>query len=337
MYDIVPDMIYYAGRIWSDKPFDGYLGIEDGIVREIGTGPPPEPASYTGHISAAVVDGHTHIGDAGLELDRRYTLEELVAPPDGLKHRYLSSAPRERIVSDMRDYSSILCGPVTEFIDFREGGIEGVRMIREATDRAVVLGRPVSRTFDANEVSEILAEADGIGIPSVSDLPISYIDAVADMTHRSGRSFAIHVSERVREDIDTVLSLEPDFVVHMCEATDKDMRACADAGVPVVVCATSNLYFGKVPPIARMVDSGLEMAIGTDNAMLCPPDILAEARVFASVASGQGCPPSITERALFLGGSKCLITRKIIGLHEGEAVKPAVVGFDDLGLRTCSP
>lgn len=321
-------MDYYAGRIWADDPFDGYIGIEGGFLKEMGSGEPPEPPKSRGHVAASVIDGHTHIGDAGLHLDRKYSLEELVAPPNGLKHRYLESSPEDVIVEDMRAYANALCGTVTSFIDFREGGIAGVSMIRRATDRAVVLGRPVSKQFDGNELSDLLDVADGVGISSLSDLPISYIEAVADETHRRGKMFAIHASERIREDIDSVLSLEPDFIVHMCEATDDDLRKCADADVPVVVCASSNLYFGKVPQIGRMDRIGVTMSIGTDNAMLCPPNILQEMSVFSDIAVQQGCTTEVAPRALFTGGCKCLITRSRIGFNVGAPVVPNVFDFD---------
>ena len=266
-------MEYYAGRIWFDDPFDGYIGVEDGVLKEVGSGTPPEEPVRTGHVAVSVIDGHTHIGDAGLVLDRKYSLEELVAPPNGLKHRYLSSCSDERIVDDMRTYAASLCGDVTEFIDFREGGVKGASLIRRATDRAVVLGRPISREFDVNEVDELLDIADGIGIPSISDMPLSYIEALADATHRRGKILGIHVSERIREDIDTVLSLEPDLLVHMCEATAMDVTKCAEAEVPVAVCPGSNAYFGKEPPVVLLDECGADMMLGTDNAMLRPPDM----------------------------------------------------------------
>lgn len=321
-------MDYYHGMIWTDDPFEGYIGISDGVIREVGHGDSPEAPVRTGHIAASVIDGHTHIGDAGLRLDRRYSLEELVAPPNGLKHRYLGSRSDDLIVGDMADYARRLCEQVTGFIDFREGGVRGVSLIRRATDRAIVLGRPVSAEFDPNEVDDLLEVSDGIGIPSISDMPRDYIEALSDAAHRNGKMFAIHVSERIREDIGTVLSLEPDFVVHMCEASDGDMVRCADADVPVVVCPTSNLYFGKVPPISRMVSAGMELSIGTDNAMLCPPDMMSEVRVFSLIATRQGCDAGIVPRALFLGGSKCLITRRRIGFKVGERTVPRVFDHD---------
>ena len=63
------------------------------------------------------------------------------------------------------------------------------------------------------------------------------------------------------------MSLEPAFVVHMVEATDADILACADAGIPIVICPRSNRFFGKTARAARMLELGAEVALGTDNAM----------------------------------------------------------------------
>lgn len=322
----------YSGRVWDgSRFFEGHVVVDGGRVTEVGDGIPGD-SIRVGCILPGLTDGHTHLGDAGLHLDRRYGLEELVAPPDGLKHRYLRDTPAERIESDMAGYVGILVSSgVSRFLDFREGGIEGVRMLRRASDRAVIFGRPLSGTFDPCEVDALLDEADGIGISSISDVPDSYVSALADATHRRGRHLAIHVSERIREDMEKVISLDPDLVIHMCEATDEDMRALADAGIPVVVCPTSNLYFGKVPPLRRMIDAGLSVSIGTDNAMLCGPDIFAEARLFRQLADEQGCPSSSAVESLLANGNKLLL-RRALGVSRG-AEMPILTGEDPLSGR----
>ena len=327
----------YAGRIWCDDPFYGHICIEDGVIVSIAPGEPPADlhAVRVGDILPPLTDAHTHVADAGLHLEGRYTLEELVAPPDGLKHRYLRSASPETLVSDMAEYCGRMRGNgIERFMDFREGGIEGVRMLRSASDSAVILGRPVSREFDPNEIDLLLKEADGIGISSISDMPISYIEAVADSVHRAGKALAIHVSERVREDIDTVLSLSPDFIVHMCEATDGDMRRCADAGVPVAVCARSNMYFGKVPPLARFEKAGVETMAGTDNAMIASPSMFDEAEELFSLASLQGCGPQFVQNTL-VRACKLLNEKKQLGWDVGDAVR-MVVGPGGR-LSVCAP
>ena len=277
----------------------GYLIAEEGRVVEIGYGDCPVRPDRHGVVLTDIVNGHTHCADYGLRVPEGLTLEELVAPPDGLKHRYLRDAGDEELSRNMSRFAAdSRSSGSSAFLDFREGGLHGCRLLREAAPDAVILGRPVSPEFDPNEVGDILDVADGIGISSVSDMDHGYIEAVADMVRERRKVFAIHVSERVREDIDFVLSLDPAFVVHMCEATDSDFSKCAEAEVPVVVCPTSNLYFGKVPPIARAASMGVDLAIGTDNGMLRSPDLVDEARLFVKLAEAQGTDPECVWRAL---------------------------------------
>lgn len=312
-------MDYISGDIWtSDGILTGYVAIEGGLIIEIGEGVCPAPPVCSGLIMPAPVNAHTHIGDAGLCLSRKYSLEELVAPPDGVKHRYLSETPRKDLVSSMRAFSdSLLAGGFSNFIDFREGGVKGCRMLREASEKAVILGRPVSETFDGNETGDILRIADGIGVSGMRDISYRYLESLAEAAHRAGRIFAVHVSECRRDDIDAVLALEPDFIVHMCSSEKEDLRKCADAGVPVVVCARSNLYFGLVPPIKDMLDAGVRVAVGTDNAMICSADSGAELDAFADVLMSQGGERPDAVRCLAEGGKKILNDSANIGLKAG--------------------
>lgn len=266
----------------------GHVVVEDGIVTSVHEGE-AEDADFRAVMVRGVVNGHTHCADHGLRIPPGMSLEELVAPPDGLKHRYLSGSSEDVLRASMSSFSEDSASHGTEyFVDFREGGLNGCRMLRESSSDALVLGRPISSEFDPEEVSAILDIADGIGIPSISDMPFDYIEAVADEVRSRRRIFAIHVSERVREDIDRVLSLDPAFVVHMCEATDDDLLKCAEAEVPIVVCPRSNAYFGKVPPVARMQSCGADICLGTDNGMLASPDMAMEASCLLSLLESQG-------------------------------------------------
>jgi cytosine/adenosine deaminase-related metal-dependent hydrolase len=141
-------------------------------------------------------------------------------------------------------------------------------------------------------MDDILSVADGIALPSVTDMERSYVEKCADAAHKAGKPFAIHASERIREDMEFILSLEPAFVVHMVAATDRDLRMTADAGVPVVVCPRSNAYFGIAAPVVRMLDAGITVALGTDNAMLCTPDLRPEALMVSRMLSDAGRDPS---------------------------------------------
>ena len=299
----------FSGRIWNGRSFeDGHLVVDDGVLKDIVLGEKDDAADFKGCIMPGITDTHTHVADSGLRLDRRYGLEELVAPPNGLKHRYLKETDPGVIAKDMKDYISRLYrSGVSRIIDFREGGIEGVRMLRSVSDAAVIMGRPISKEYDVNEVDRILEYADGIGIPSITDMDHGYIESVVDHVHRKNKLLALHVSERIREDIDYVMSLEPDLIVHMVQATDHDLKVCADHDVPISVCPSSNLYFGMVPPVSRMLDAGIELSLGTDNGMLFPSaDIFDEVRTLSSILDAQGKDPALAYKVVFACGHKVL-------------------------------
>ncbi|TLZ77548.1 MAG: hypothetical protein E6K08_03445, partial [Methanobacteriota archaeon] len=141
---------------------------------------------------------------------------------------------------------------------------------------------------------------DGIAVSSFIDWPPDEIEKLAADVRRETKIFAIHCSERVREDIDKVLQLQPDFLVHMVHATDGDLVRCADARVPIVVCPRSNAFFGMTPDIPRMLRAGVELWLGTDNAMINVPSILREMEFAYRVARMKGEVPAreIVEMAL---------------------------------------
>ena len=105
--------------------------------------------------------------------------------------------------------------------------------------------------------------------------------------HETARSlFAIHAGEKDRNDIEKALSLEPDLLIHLTNATKKDLEDVADAEVPVVVCPRSNLITGAgMAPIADMLEAGITVAAGTDNVMLNSVNMFAEMEFMSKVFS----------------------------------------------------
>jgi len=151
-------------------------------------------------------------------------------------------------------------------------------------------------------------------LPSISDMDRGYIDSVADHVHKRGKMLALHVSERVREDIGKVISLEPTFVVHMTKATKSDIRSCAGSGIPVVVCPRSNAFFGSVPPTKEMIDAGIKIALGTDNAMLCSPDMRAEMNCLLGILGNKYSGREELIQILLNNGREILYHGRGIGL-----------------------
>jgi cytosine/adenosine deaminase-related metal-dependent hydrolase len=241
-----------------------------------------EEAEVNGLILPKTVNCHTHLGDAFMERPAKCSVEELVAPPNGLKHRMLRKISQEQQISSMREAISCMTATGTShFIDFRECGLEGVRRLLIASlgsgAMPIILGRPESQ--DVDEISALLSVADGIGISAISDMDYDFLRQISEHARASNKIFAMHASEVKNEDIDKILALKPDFLVHMIESSVSDLEACGSAGVPIVICPTSNSFFGLKPPIREMLDAGVKTCLGSDNAMLAKPSIIGEVQI----------------------------------------------------------
>ncbi|WP_224449251.1 amidohydrolase family protein [Haloprofundus salilacus] len=256
------------------EPIEGRVVVEDGTIRTV------EEASTdsTSIIVPAFVNAHTHIGDSiAKEAGRGLSLDELVAPPDGLKHRLLRAASQsEKITAMRRSLQYMQSSGTAVCIEFREGGREGVDAIRAAAAgvdlRPVILGR---ETADAMEIS------DGFGASGARD---GEFGSVRTATREAGKLFGIHAGERDPDDINPALDLEPDFVVHMVHPEPLHLERIADREVPIVVCPRSNLVTNVgVPPIRELVDR-TTVALGTDNVMLNSPSMFREMEFAAKLA-----------------------------------------------------
>ncbi|MDD1675242.1 MAG: amidohydrolase family protein, partial [Methanomicrobiales archaeon] len=226
-------------------------------------------------------NAHTHVGDT-VALDTLVTgsLEELVTPPDGLKHRILASSPRDTLRQAMRAaLTTMIRSGTGGSADFREGGPAGVTLLREAADGLswvpVIFGR---------EGGEMIAE--GLGISSVRD--IAGTESLVEEARKKGKRIAFHAGERDSEDVEEALALQPDLLVHMTHATDSQLRRCADERIPIAVCPRSNWTLGMTgsssrPPLRRMVVRGCSILLGTDNVMFVQPDLFREMSFVSTV------------------------------------------------------
>ena len=311
-------MHYFSGTVITrDGAIEGYVCLEDGIVSEVSEGKCPIKPMAEGIIVLPMVNGHTHCADGGLSVPDGIGLNDLVGPA-GLKHRFLSETSEDILADGMKKYSELsLKNGIGTFIDFREGGVAGSKLLRETVPESFILGRPVSNEYDPNEIDDILRYADGIAISGIDDISIAYAEAVADQTHRNGKIFAIHASEGARDDIDSILALSPSFLVHMASSERPDLLRCVDEDVPIVVCPRSNKFFGLLPPLAMMEECGNITILGTDNAMLCSPDLRAEAKEYVSLLRSQrGTGEGIWDTMIF-NGRKLLNRDKMLSIYPG--------------------
>jgi len=279
---------------------EGYICINNGIITEIGE----EHTCSSNIIAPCFVNAHTHLGDSVLKdpplgkisgFRVQKDLDSLIKHPDGIKHEILRKTPYKILIESMRKslFDMIETGTYA-FADFREGGVLGVEALNKALEgleiHAMILGRPEKPELPLrvilNEVKKVFLYSNGIGISGANDLDLVILEEIATYTRDMKKFFAIHAGEKNRSDIEKALSLEPDLLIHLTTATKKDLEHVADAKIPVVVCPRSNFVTGAgMAPIAEMLEAGLKVAAGTDNAMLNSANMFAEMEFMSKVFS----------------------------------------------------
>jgi cytosine/adenosine deaminase-related metal-dependent hydrolase len=294
----------------------GYLVIEEGRITEMGAGRPSDRSGTVldarhGIVVPAFINGHTHVSDGVIKevgFGRDYW--DVIMPPDGVRHRALRETAPDDLAAGIGDaLDCMLASGTLTFADFREGGLEGVQALKRAAAdrpvRAVAMGRfrgyPPQAVADLErnagrlsdsalvEVRSVLDVAEGFSLVSANDVTDEALAQVAALVRERGRLLAVHaaeapgyrtisVSRTGRADVPRILDhLRPDFVVHLTSATEDELDTVAKARVPAVVCPRIQGVMGLgVPRFDWMLERGMLVALGTDNLMLCAPDLLRE-------------------------------------------------------------
>jgi cytosine/adenosine deaminase-related metal-dependent hydrolase len=273
------------------EPVEGRIVVDNGEIQAI-------EETETGSesiVMPAFVNAHTHIGDSiAKEAGAGLSLDELVAPPDGLKHRLLRETNRETKVDAMsRSLKQMEATGTASFIEFREGGADGVELLRDALARRqidpVILGRETEAAMEAS---------DGFGASGARD---GDFDQLRNATRRADKLFGIHAGERDASDIHPALDLDPDFLVHLVHAQDLHLDRIEDSEIPAVVCPRSNLVTNVgVPPIRQLTER-TTVALGTDNVMTNSPSMFREMEFAAKLTD---LPASTILRMATLNGAK---------------------------------
>ncbi|QWC20684.1 amidohydrolase family protein [Halorubrum sp. 2020YC2] len=293
------------------EPVEGRVVVADGEIARV----EERETDSDDVILPAFVNAHTHIGDSiAKEAGEGLSLDELVAPPDGLKHRLLRSASHEEKVAAMaRTLRYMESTGTGTFLEFREGGVDGVAALRDALAGEGVEfdGRAVESVVFGRDDPDVLSVADGYGASGARDADF---DAVRTETREAGKLFGIHAGERDADDINPAMDLDPDFLVHMVHAEEIHLDRVADRETPIVVCPRSNLVTNVgVPPIRELTER-TTVALGTDNVMTDSPSMFREMEFAAKLSD---LPAREILRMATLNGAE------IAGLNRGVVRKGA--------------
>ena len=246
-------------------------------------------------------NAHTHIGDSIIK-DEAYglSLSEMVKPPNGVKHRALASASDEEIIRAMKSAMfEMLESGTTHFIDYREGGTKGVKLLKEASKdipiNPIILGRDDSFYGDDPDLSKVkiairklLKVADGIAPSGFGEISDEVANLITSECEKAGKISSIHVGESLNNQIESIdkynkseikRGIDSNFnqLVHCTNPQSDDLVNLSNSNSNVVVCPRANATLNVgVAPLNDMLALGINPLLGTDNLMINSPNMLRE-------------------------------------------------------------
>jgi cytosine/adenosine deaminase-related metal-dependent hydrolase len=262
-------------------------------------------------VAPSLINSHLHIGDSvAKDAGDGEPIDRIVKPPNGIKHRILRETPPEITVDSMKESMNYMLETgTTTFVDFREGGFKGVKLLEEASKdipiRKIVLGRHDSfmdRDAEAATVRKnarnILRSCDGIGLSGFGEISDENAGIITETCKKKGKLSSIHVAEyhKLQEDslklhgkTEVQRSVETgfDLLVHLTSPAGRDLKNVGENRVPVVLCPRSNgaLSVG-IPPVQEMLDNKINLLLGTDNVMFNSPNMFREMEYTLKVTRG---------------------------------------------------
>ncbi len=259
------------------------------------------------------INAHTHIGDSvGKDISLNNTVDEKIHPVFGVKSKILKNTSEEILGSFMKNtcYSMLRKG-ITTFADFREGGLDGVILLKKVLEdvplRSIILGRmefyqnateikknSLFPSAKYPELSELLKKCDGIGVSGAnenSNSVLNYYSKISKIRaiHSAETKQSITRSKKITGKSETIraLALKPDFLVHMTYASKSDLKIVSKKTRGIVICPRANSSLAEgIPDIDLMQKSGCILALGTDNVMINSPDMFREMDFIWKVTMG---------------------------------------------------
>ncbi len=250
-----------------------------------------------------LINCHTHIGDSiAKDITLNSSVDNKIHPVFGVKSKVLKNTDQNHISAFMKNscYSMIRKG-ITTFVDFREGGIEGVTLLKNTIKklpiRSIILGR-VEHYQNTNEIkqnkplpnekkielTELLKNCDGLGVSGANENSTSVLSYYSKSKklraiHSSETKQSVSKSKKItgKSETSRALTMKPHFLVHMTHASKSELRAASKKIRGIVVCPRANAALAEgIPDIDLMRKQGCTIALGTDNVMINSPDLFRE-------------------------------------------------------------
>ena len=252
-------------------------------------------------VCPSFINGHMHIGDSIIK-DEGYSLSlsEMVKPPSGVKHVALANAEDDEIIEAMEEtmWDMVKSG-ITHFIDYREGGIKGIKLLKKAsTDipiKPIILGRDESfYGYDPDlkkvkiAIRKLLKIADGIAPSGFGEITDEVADLIVRKCNKEGKISSIHVGESEANQKESLekfnkteigRGIDSSFnqLVHLTNPKNDDLDLVSKSNQNIVVCPRANASLNVgIAHLNKMVDLGIKPLLGTDNVMINSPNMFRE-------------------------------------------------------------
>jgi len=264
-------------------------------------------------IIPGLINSHTHIGDSiGKDFSLNSSVNAKIHPILSAKQKILRESNPSHISNFMKNTClSMLRKGITTFVDFREGGLDGIFLLKKVLSnlpiRSIILGRleyyqelkqhkkntpfPISKRA---ELETLLKKCDGIGISGAnenSDTLLKYYSKISKIRaiHSQETIQSSNLSKNITKKTETqrALLLKPHFLVHMTYASQRDLHQVAKKTHGIVICPRANAALAEgIPNIENMIKARCNIAIGTDNVMVNSPDMFREMDYLWKVTMG---------------------------------------------------
>ena len=260
-----------------------------------------------------LINSHTHIGDSiGKDISLNSDVDARIHPVSGIKKKILTETPKKQLARFMRKSAiSMLKKGITTFVDFREGGIAGIQLLKYALRglpiRAVILGRidyyqtiheikdntPMPKLYQT-ELDLLLRNCDGVGISGANENSNSNLQTYSKIKElrvihsaETLQSYSLSKKYFGKTEPKRALLAKPTFLVHMTFASKSDLREASKKTRGIVICPRANAALAEgIPDIELMEKTNCNLAIGTDNVMINSPNLFREMDYLWKVSMG---------------------------------------------------
>jgi len=270
---------------------------DEGRIKKIAGNVKKDASSFNYHFEHHLlipkfINSHTHLGDATMkDYALNSSLDEAVGSK-GLKYDVKLFSREERIDAMRITLLDMISEGISTCVDFREGGLEGVKELLEAVEslpiEVLILGRPESHT----NIKLLLNHVTGIGYSTPLSYPLEEMQKHVESALKKNKIIATHIGESIqviqtskknfgKSDLLTALEyLEPRMLIHLNYSDEQELWQIPDSTL-IIFCPRSNAYFNlQFPPVKYFLkeSSRYLVGIGTDNVMTTPPNVLDELR-----------------------------------------------------------